>query len=306
MESRSPASGDDLQHPWVDAAEILDDLDDGDLDVDEDAAVGSVVAVSESEVLEHSPERDRAEVERLAERVRQHAVDRQLFEAVRAEGFRGRRWESMADALARYGWAVMDAWMGTGYVFAKVNEIGRPLVHTATEVLELATQSDLRQELCAETVARALKNFRTAAMKNVGWTPDGGASLTTYFVGACVQAFNNEFRRWSRHERRWGHNQVADPQDLLDHGDELREVQRGQYVFADPARAAADNDHLHRVLGELTDPEQVIVLLTDAGYSQEEIGELLQISERAVEGRLYRLRQKDIRGRMKGYGDGDG
>ena len=39
---------------------------------------------------------------------------------------------------------------------------------------------------------------------------------------------------------------------------------------------------------------RAIVVLTDDGYSQEEIGEALGISERAVEGRLYRLRQKDI------------
>lgn len=169
---------------------------------------------------------------------------------------------------------------------------------------ELADDRDLREELCAETVAKALNTFREQALSGAGWQPDGGANLTTFFVGACVQAFNNEFRRWSRHERRWGHSRSTDPIDMLEYGDQLAEVFRGPHVFADPARAAADDDHLRRVLAELTDTEQAIVVLSDAGYSQEAIGEMLRITERAVEGRLYRLRRKDIRDRVKGHGDG--
>ena len=74
-------------------------------------------------------------------------------------------------------------------------------------------------------------------------------------------------------------------------------------LFADPERAAADGDHLRRVLEEVSDPERVIIELTDAGYSQEEIGEVLHERARR-QGRLYRLRQKDIRTKVKGQGGG--
>lgn len=304
VESRSAASGDDLQHPWVgdeahpgDGFSGADDLDDSG---DEESSVDLVVcSVSDEEVLEHSPEQDRQEVERLARRVREHAADRKLFAEVRAAGFVGRRWRKMGDDLIKYGLAVTDAWMRTGYIFAKVNEIGRPLAHTDTEMLELAQDHELRDELCAETVARALKNFRDQATAGTGWHPDGGASLTTFFVGGCVRAFNNEFRRWSRHERRWGNSDLADPQDLITRGGQLAHGQREPHMFGDPARVAADGDHMRRVLHQLTDVERAIVVLTDEGYSQAEIGELLDISERAVEGRLYRLRHKDIRGLLR-------
>ncbi|MUL69608.1 MULTISPECIES: sigma factor-like helix-turn-helix DNA-binding protein [unclassified Mycolicibacterium] len=308
MESDLAASGDDLQPPWVDDEVSADDAGSGDdpsedgSDVEDVAACG-VVEVSDAEVLEHSPAQARAEVERLAEQVRRHAVDRQLFELVRADGFCGRRWRRLSDDLVRYGWAVLDAWLRTGYIFAKVESIGRPLKHDGSETLELAVDRDLREELCAETVARALSNFRAAAVAGVGWNPDGGASLTTFFVGACVQAFNNEFRRWSRHERKWGHNRAVDPQELLKRGDALAEVQRGPHMFPEPARMAADGDHFDRVFAELTDVERAIVQLTDDGFSQDEIGEALDMTPRAVEGRLYRLRQKDIRSRVKGNGD---
>ena len=58
------------------------------------------------------------------------------------------------------------------------------------------------------------------------------------------------------------------------------------------------------MLDELGDVERAIGKLTDAGYSQQEIGEVLGVSQRGVEGRLYRLRQKDIRNRVKGDRDG--
>jgi hypothetical protein len=100
VESRSAASGDDLQHPWVDGEAHpgdgfsgADDVDDAG---DEEPAVDPVVcSVSDEEVLEHSPEQAREEVERLARRVRRHAADRKLFEEVCAAGFAGRRWRKM-------------------------------------------------------------------------------------------------------------------------------------------------------------------------------------------------------------------
>lgn len=303
MESRSAASGDDLQHPWADEAEFADDNADIDL-IDADELPGG--EVSDGEVLENSPEPARADLERLAERVRRHDRDRQLFEAVLAEGFCDRRWKRLADDLAAYGLAVLDAWMRTTYIFAKVRGIGRPLHHTYPETMELVTNPDTREELCAETTAQALKKFRDDAQRGTGWSPEGGASLTTYFVGACVQAFNNEFRRWSREEHPWGplgHNRSIDPHTLLKHSDRVAEVQRATHMFDDPERATADADHFDRVLHELSPKEHAILRLTDFGYSQEEIGELLGITERAVEGRLYRLRNKDIRGRLGGHGN---
>src|SRR6478672_9135917 len=112
--SLSAASGDDLQHPWVNGETYprdgfggVDDVDAG----DEQLAVDTVVCtVSDEEILEHSPEQAREEVDRLGQRVRQHAADRKLFEVVCAEKFIGRHWRRMGDDLVRYGWAVMDAW----------------------------------------------------------------------------------------------------------------------------------------------------------------------------------------------------
>jgi hypothetical protein len=42
----------------------------------------------------------------------------------------------------------------------------------------------------------ALAGFRQNALIESGWTCEGGASITTYFMGACLYDFPNEFRRY--------------------------------------------------------------------------------------------------------------
>jgi len=118
-------------------------------------------------------------------------------------------------------------------------------------------------------------------------------------------AFNYEFQRWRRHERRWGVHRSTSPNDLADFHDSsnVAEIERTADLFADPARSAIDRDYVSRVLNELKSPEQMIVEMTARGYAQEEIGEMLGLSERAVEGRLYRLRNKGIRARVEGVHD---
>jgi hypothetical protein len=44
-------------------------------------------------------------------------------------------------------------------------------------------------------VALALPRFREHALIGGGWRLDGGASLPTYFMGACLYIFPNEFRK---------------------------------------------------------------------------------------------------------------
>jgi DNA-directed RNA polymerase specialized sigma24 family protein len=296
VETNSAAGGGDLQHPWVD--------DDDNADDDRPTVEPGLCEVSDAEVIANVPSDARDEVERLAERVRRRGADKELFDAVLAAEFCGPRWRAMGDDLLRYGLAVVDAWLRTGYIFAKSKQVSRQLGPSDLELRQLRSDKDLRVELCGEVVALALNQFREQSIAGTGWRHDGGANLTTFFVGGCVLLFNNEFRRWRTSERRWRVNKSTDPADFVEHGEHFAEVDRGPHLFDDPARSAAGDDYLRRVLGELEETDRVIVELSDEGYSQREIGEVLDMTDRAVEGRLYRLRNKDIRSRLEGRNDG--
>ncbi|MDV3136381.1 hypothetical protein [Mycobacterium sp. 29Ha] len=293
---------DDLQPECVDGDEheLSDDLS---ADVAGIAGLDDC-EVSDAEILQNAPADSRGQVESLAERLARHAADHDLFTQVLADNFSGRKWRQLGDDLLKYGLAVVDGWLRTGYIFAKTAQAGRPVFPTAHELSELKVDRDLREGLADVVVAVAMIRFQQQAREGTGWTYGGGASLSTYFVGGCVLAFNNEFQRWRRHERRWSMHRSTPPNDLTDYRDSwtAAEIERVAALFADPARSAADRDYVSRVLGELKNVDQEILKLTAHGYAQDEIGEILDLSERAIEGRLYRMRHRGIRDRVE---DGD-
>lgn len=254
--------------------------------------------VTESEITANVPKEQRAEVERLAQQVRKRAADAKLFEAVAAAKFTGKRWQGLSDDLGSYALAVIDAWLNTGYIFAKAAKRGRPIGPTETERLQLQSDSRLRQQLANGVVGAALVEFRDRGLNETGWRPDGGASLTTYLIGGCVLVFNNEFRMWQSSEKRWRINESTAPEELLflenggtDH--------RRTGLFAAPAKATTDGDELARALAVLKPRERAIVQLFVEKYSYEEIAEITGTTVRGVEGVLYRLRHKDIRSRLE-------
>ncbi|MFD5858756.1 RNA polymerase sigma factor [Streptomyces chartreusis] len=220
--------------------------------------------------------------------------DHKLVGLLARDGFKGPRYDRFEDGLARYGISVLRAWMHSGFIFQLVAERGLGLRPHERELEELGSNSDLREELATMTVACALVRFRQHALVEGGWTFEGGASITTYFMGACVYEFPNEFRRYRASEQR-----------------HRRALQRQQEVYELPVSplSAADevlgSQYVRDVLKGIGDPRiRATVALALDGYTHEEIRELLEAtSVRAIEGLLYRWRMKakrDEEGEQRG------
>jgi DNA-directed RNA polymerase specialized sigma24 family protein len=102
-------------------------------------------------------------------------------------------------------------------------------------------------------------------------------------MGACAHGFPNEFRKWSNYERR--HDQ-ATWREGTTHPPATEPTR-------DPAVIAVGNIRVLDDLNGLDDRTAAVVALTIDGYNQEEIAEVLGLaSVRAVEGILYRWRDK--------------
>jgi hypothetical protein len=54
----------------------------------------------------------------------------------------------------------------------------------------------IRAGFASETVALAVNSFKQQALIEGRWTPDGEATLRTYFIGGCVFVFPNLYRKW--------------------------------------------------------------------------------------------------------------
>ncbi|MGW1789223.1 RNA polymerase sigma factor [Streptomyces tubercidicus] len=209
-------------------------------------------------------------------------ADEQLVRLLSEDGFAGPRYERFEEELARYGISVMRGWMHSGFVFKLVASRGFDLKPHDQELERLACDGDLREELAMMTVARSLSRFRERALIGEGWKAEGGASIATYFMGACVYEFPNEFRRHRKEEERWrrGAEQettggpVPSVQSVAD------EVLGNLCVLED--LRGIDNPRA-----------RAVVALTIDGYTQEEIRHMLDVSSvRAVEAVLHRWRSK--------------
>lgn len=227
--------------------------------------------------------RDHLEARRLQESIDRRTRDQRIIDLLSQDGFEGPRYERFVDELVRYGISVLRGWMHSGFIFQLVADRGFGLSPHELDLDELASNGDLRQELATMTVACALPRFRQRALIEGGWTLHGGASITTYFMGACAYDFPNEFRRYQAGEER-----------------QRRAVQRQRELYEAPVSklSVADEvlgnlevlEHLRGIQGTQA---RAIVALTLEGYSQEEIRHILDAtSVRAVEGSLYRWRTK--------------
>jgi DNA-directed RNA polymerase specialized sigma24 family protein len=220
-----------------------------------------------------------------ADDARRRAADRELVAVLAASGFAGPQYDRFRDELAKYGVSVLRGWMSSGYIFHLLARRGLSLGPTEEEIGELHGDADLRDELAVMVVAVALRQYREQALLGGGWQADGGASLTTYFMGACLSAFPNEFRRHRTQKRRWRAQDTADAA-----------LAAAKQTAADSADAVAGDLRVRAELARLEPRTRAIVALSLDGYRQEEIAEMLgENSARAVEGVLYRWRSNQIR-----------
>ncbi|WP_329392662.1 hypothetical protein OHA45_00225 [Streptomyces lydicus] len=218
----------------------------------------------------------------LQDTIDQHTADARLVHVLAQDGFAGPRYERFEEELARYGISVMRGWMYSGFVFKLVASRGFNLKPHDVELEQLARDSDLREELAMMTVARALRSFRERALVGGGWKPEGGASITTYFMGACAYEFPNEFRRHRKEEERWrlGTEHEATGEPVPSVHSVAEEVLGNLRVLED-------------VNGIKNPRARAVVALTIDGYTQEEIRQMLDApTVRAVEALLHRWRAK--------------
>ncbi|UJW28887.1 hypothetical protein L3Q67_27005 [Saccharothrix sp. AJ9571] len=220
--------------------------------------------------------------------------DLDLLEELRVRGFEGPSWQRFAEELARYGWAVMQAWLVSGEIFAQC-ALRRRSVGTAP----LYWTEDDRFSLAQDTVVEGLRLFRERGLVQGGWNIDGGASLRTFFIGACVLVFPNVYRTWRKR-----HNDERTA-SLVPNCDAVDWVDTSA---SDPAMTAVHRDEAWAALRAMPLREKRAVLLQELGYGRIEIGELLALadgeqrpySEATVAGWLRRQRQRSRDQREEG------
>lgn len=208
--------------------------------------------------------------EREAGRIDQLTAEAELIDRIMFAGYAGPDWERLREALAAYGFVVCRAWIGSGQIFA---ECAKKRIAGLHRDPRLPGDAD---DVAQETVVAALLFFRTHVLIPRVWNPERGASLKTFFVGACVLHFRNAYRGWRRQRNRFGVFQDVEVAHVRDDRPSAR-----------PDRAAAVALLLHDVKDPLV--RQIGAYLAQ-GYTQGEVAELMNLELDAVRSRLERYR----------------
>lgn len=185
--------------------------------------------------------------------------------------------QEVRDHLAVYGYGTLRDQIRSRRIYEECAAMGWPVSPTSDELEALRLSPDERHVLAGETLLAFLKDPDKTWPS---WDPHKGAAMETYFVGGLIKHFPTVFRRWQRTRQNL-------PLPLAPGAAALS----GRGAQADPALGVVARDELERALRAAEPEIRAVLGLVAAGYRHSEIADRLRISERAVEGRIYRFRR---------------
>uniref|UniRef100_UPI003F499460 RNA polymerase sigma factor n=1 Tax=Actinoplanes sp. CA-084688 TaxID=3239901 RepID=UPI003F499460 len=211
--------------------------------------------------------------------------DEALVNYLAQREFCGPEYDAFKDRLVRYGFGVCLGWIKSGMMHKQCKDRGMGLP-PFPEAFELQDYRDL----ATDTVVDGFDLFRRIALVGRKWDAGRGASLTTYYIGACVRAFPNAYRRSCK---------VFFPVGF-DLSDQIIEFAGG---------GVDDRVHnrelLARIKNGLMPGEWTALSMRHEGHTYAEIAAVLGVTEKAVDGLVQRgsAKARKIRDQWGGQHD---
>ena len=262
-----------------------------DLDHDRDANQAKSVpddALAQTEADLSTADQDKTEKERS----RRLAADRKIVEILAGENFEGERFTQLYRKLARkltgYAWPILMKWIFTGQIFRECERYRRPVNRSAAAY---SWTNDDQCQIATDTIIEAVDFFRDYGLRRGNWDWQRGASLATYFVGACVCCFPGVHQRW------WKEQLVAQSVLLVTRDNEESWVDDLHKLVADPrsdpCTVAVVRDEVRCAMSRIADPQlRQVLWLRTVGYKRAEAAHKAGLTEKAANGRLDRYRKK--------------
>lgn len=218
----------------------------------------------------------------LGDQVDRLAGDVSVYRDLRSAKFVGTEQALFEDALARYGFAVIGAWISHGVMEQKCREKWQLRNLSELEGIKL-TARDV-EELTMDTVAAAVEGFRNNVLARGKWDPKKGAALRTFFIGQCEFQYPDVARRWKRQRR-----------DLLTDS-ALDDAQLGRLTHSVLGNAEADVIQADSIAEHLSpvkrDDAKIALVMRSHQYSNSEIAQELGTTVKTVEGLLSVARKQ--------------
>lgn len=207
------------------------------------------------------------------------AADQEQVRVLIAAGFKGPQYERFRDELWTYAMRVIRNFLRTGRISELCAARNVPIHMSEHARRALHTSPETRDEFAVDTISWSIEYFRDEVLAKSKWRPGpGAASLRSFFIGACAFGFQRVLRDWqARH------------QEVLTDEGQMPDLLQAPDL--DPAERAALTDTLRRIMDTAKPEVRHICRLILQDFSYAEIADQIGISERAVEGHMYRLRK---------------
>lgn len=243
--------------------------------------------ISTDPEMKSTPARRRAEA---------RLEDYNLIEQVRYELAAGdqhknsrQSYYQLFDDLWLYAWPVLQAFIRTH----KMSQVLARYVPDRTvsirpeDMWVLSHSGDERMELAIDVIESAWRAFEKAAIRGKHWSPTGGASLRTWFIGTCALNFPRAYRTWSKKRS----DRLVDiaRQHEIDFDSLGGRLAEG---LGDPSGLAILRRDLKKLVDQAQPDTKVILGLLLQEKTQAQIAAELGLTVRAVEGRIYRWRKR--------------
>jgi DNA-directed RNA polymerase specialized sigma24 family protein len=204
-----------------------------------------------------------------------------LIAQVRMEGgFSSSAYKTLSEHLWGYAMPVIKDSLRTGKMPKMLLERGIHQFISASDRVALHTSLEARDDLAIDIVTAGEAHLKAITIPKNRWKPDEGASIETFFITGCLFQFPSVYRKWSK-ERTDHHSVLVGL---------LPETFAPATSTSDTAETAVNREMAHAVLREADDTTRAILALLAADHTYAEVGEAIGLSERAVEGRVYRFR----------------
>lgn len=195
--------------------------------------------------------------------------------------------ESLSAELHRRAWPILKSMVRDGRIEAL---LPWPVQYQPGDQVALQTNESVRDDLVADVITAAMTHFWSYAIEGKVFQPrraTGSASMVTFFIGGAIRQYPDVYRQWSaiRHDR------LADQfADIIDR------------PAVDPI--VEDRLVLDRGFAEVSalakPTTRKLLVLMRLGYTPVEAGAVLDMSGRAVEGQMRRLRSAVATARRRG------
>lgn len=287
-EVREPGDPEDDHH-----AEALAMLSDEDLsEVVAEAVTSEDVSRAEAELLDPD-----GVVSSDKERIGQIEVDRRLVELLASTGYEGERFEKafpkLSGRMISYAHPIIGLWVRDGRIFGECLKYRGRISPAAAAAAAMWTKSE-RDDAVLDTLVRGVDFFLEYGLRKGKWDHRRGATLATYFVGACVCCFAKVCNdRWKQEQLKEAFIHSGPRIELVD-GD--GDIDLAEYVVdpgMGPAELAVLRAEAASAYSKITDPKvRDVLAMRMAGMTQAAAASEVGMTAKAVERRLHTQRHK--------------